>query len=51
MKSHLRASKASGSAKRKVETLIKLGWYPGCRMSDLKPNRRFSRLEAASRAF
>ncbi|HZL13172.1 MAG TPA: hypothetical protein VFC85_03425 [Verrucomicrobiae bacterium] len=51
MKNFTRTSKASGSTKRAVEALIRRGWFPGCRTSDLKPikrNRRHSRLEAGN---
>ena len=53
MKSFTRAIYASGSTKRAVEALIKRGWFPGCRTSDLKPikhRRRTTRLEAGSHA-
>lgn len=43
MKSPLRWSRASGSTRRRVEKLIKLGWFPGCRLSDLIRNRRRDR--------
>ena len=48
MKSFTRASYASGSTHRKVADLIRRGWFPGCRTSDLKPvKRRARRWEAA----
>jgi len=51
MKSPLRFSRASGSTVRRVEELIRAGWYPGCRISLLKSKRRARRQEAASHAF
>jgi hypothetical protein len=39
MKSALRFSKASGSTRRKVETVIQRGWHPGLKISDVLRRR------------
>ena len=51
MKSACRKSKANGSTKRRVETIIRRGWRPGLgRHSDFYRGRgnRLSRVEAGS---
>jgi hypothetical protein len=52
MKNFTRESYASASTKRAVESLIRRGWFPGCRAFDLKPTkrRRASRTEAGRHA-
>lgn len=40
MKSFLRASRASGSTKRRVDLAIRRGWQPGMKLSDVFKRRR-----------
>jgi hypothetical protein len=40
MKSFLRKSKASGTARRKIEKLIRAGWEPGVKIGDALSRRR-----------
>ena len=48
MKSFTRSAYASGTSRRLVADLIRRGWFPGCRISDLKPPKSKSRrMEAA----
>jgi hypothetical protein len=52
MKSALRFSKASSSTRRRVDLIVRRGWFPGAgRVSDFYKRRsRRNRTEAGSRA-